>query len=100
MTFPHALDVFAFLKYPWGAVQKVFVYEMLEKIVSLYYQTNDSAKNPADPSSGGKGDAYNTDSDWVTKMIHAIAAAGFFNTQRMVVQYLHNAYRLGQAPVQ
>jgi hypothetical protein len=23
----------------------------------------------------------------------------FFNTQRMVAQYLHNAYRLGQAPI-
>ena len=50
------------------------LYEMLEKIVSLYYQTNN------------KG-AGNADSDWVTKMIHAIAAAGFFNTQRMVEEY-------------
>jgi starch phosphorylase len=31
-------------------------------------------------------------------MRHAIALNGaFFNTQRMVAQYLHNAYRLGQA---
>jgi starch phosphorylase len=31
-------------------------------------------------------------------MRHAIALNGaFFNTQRMVVQYLHDAYRLGQA---
>ena len=50
------------------------LYEMLEKIISLYYQTND------------KG-AGNADSDWVTKMIHAVAAAGFFNTQRMVEEY-------------
>ena len=34
-------------------------------------------------------------------MRHAIALNGaFFNTQRMVAQYLHDAYRLGQAPVQ
>jgi len=34
-------------------------------------------------------------------MRHAIALNGaFFNTQRMVAQYLQNAYRLGQAPVQ
>jgi len=32
-------------------------------------------------------------------MRHAIALNGaFFNTQRMVAQYLHNAYRLGPAP--
>ena len=70
------------------------LYEMLEKIVSLYYETNKSAKNPADPrqneggraSSGGKG-AKNAGSDWVTKMIHCIASAGFFNTQRMVEEY-------------
>jgi starch phosphorylase len=30
-------------------------------------------------------------------MRHAIALNGaFFNTQRMVAQYLHDAYRLGQ----
>jgi starch phosphorylase len=34
-------------------------------------------------------------------MRHAIALNGaFFNTQRMVAQYLHDAYRLGQASVQ
>jgi starch phosphorylase len=34
-------------------------------------------------------------------MRHAIALNGaFFNTQRMVSQYLHDAYRLGQAPAQ
>lgn len=34
-------------------------------------------------------------------MRHTIALNGaFFNTQRMVAQYLHDAYRLGQAPVQ
>ena len=33
-------------------------------------------------------------------MRHAIALNGaFFNTQRMVSQYLHDAYRLGQAPM-
>ncbi|TMQ30210.1 MAG: alpha-glucan family phosphorylase [Nitrospirae bacterium] len=33
-------------------------------------------------------------------MRHAIALNGaFFNTQRMVAQYLHDAYRLGQAPM-
>ena len=50
------------------------LYEMLEKIVSLYYQTDRKGQE-------------NVDSDWVTKMIHAIAAAGFFNTHRMVEEY-------------
>jgi glycogen phosphorylase len=35
---------------------------------------------------------------FVEMMRHAVALNGaFFNTQRMVAQYLHNAYRLGQA---
>ena len=50
------------------------LYEMLEKIVGLYYDTN---KNGIlDPSS-----------DWLTKMSHAISAGGFFNTDRMVSDY-------------
>jgi glycogen phosphorylase len=37
---------------------------------------------------------------FVEIMRHAIALNGaFFNTQRMVAQYLHDAYRLGQAPM-
>ena len=50
------------------------LYEMLEKVVTLYYQTN------------RKG-IPDVQSDWVTKMIHAIAAAGFFSTGRMVSEY-------------
>ena len=44
---------------------------------------------------------YKNQERFVEIMRHAIALNGaFFNTQRMVAQYLHNAYRLGQAPVQ
>ncbi len=50
------------------------LYEMLEKIVALYYETN-------------KNSALNASSDWITKMIYCIAAAGFFNTDRMVRDY-------------
>lgn len=50
------------------------LYEILEKIVALYYETNQ------------KG-LLNENSDWLTKMIHAIAAASFFNTDRMVEEY-------------
>ena len=50
------------------------LYEILEKVLALYYQTNRSGH-------------LNADSDWLTKMIYAIASAGFFNTGRMVEEY-------------
>jgi starch phosphorylase len=41
---------------------------------------------------------YKEHERFVEMMRHTIAVNGaFFNTQRMVAQYLHNAYRLGQA---
>jgi glycogen phosphorylase len=44
---------------------------------------------------------YTDREGFIEIMRHAIALNGaFFNTQRMVSQYLHDAYRLGQAPVQ
>ena len=55
------------------------LYEMLEKVVMLYYQTN------------SKGN-LNPDSDWVTKMIHAISEGGYFNTDRMVGEYQKNIW--------
>jgi starch phosphorylase len=43
---------------------------------------------------------YKDREHFVEIMRHTIALNGaFFNTQRMVAQYLHNAYRLGQAPL-
>ena len=43
---------------------------------------------------------YKEHDRFVEIMRHAIALNGaFFNTQRMVAQYLHNAYRLGAAPM-
>ncbi len=50
------------------------LYDMLEKVMALYYQTNQRG-------------VVRADSDWITKMIHAIASAGFFNTGRMVGEY-------------
>lgn len=50
------------------------LYDMLERIVKLYYETNQKGR-------------LNPDSDWLTKMAHAIAAASFFNTDRMVEEY-------------
>jgi starch phosphorylase len=44
---------------------------------------------------------YKEQEHFIEIMRHAIALNGaFFNTQRMVAQYLHDAYRLGQAPSQ
>lgn len=50
------------------------LYETLEKVIELYYQTN------------AKG-VPNYSSDWITKMTYAIASGGFFNTDRMVKEY-------------
>ena len=57
------------------------LYEMLEKVVALYYQTNAQGK-------------LNSDSDWITKMIHAVREAGFFNTERMVEEYQQKIWGL------
>ena len=50
------------------------LYEMLERVVKLYYQT--APGGTLDPSS-----------DWLTKMAHAVSEAGFFSTGRMVSEY-------------
>lgn len=50
------------------------LYGMLKKVVELYYRTE------------SRGELDIT-SDWLTKMVHAIAAAGYFNTHRMVREY-------------
>jgi len=56
----------------WDDAQAL--YQMLEQVTALYYQTNNKGKP-------------NPDSDWITKMIHSISEAGFFNTDRMVAEY-------------
>lgn len=50
------------------------LYGMLEQVLKLYYDTN------------RKG-VLNAQSDWLSKMTHCIAEAGFFNTDRMVAEY-------------
>lgn len=50
------------------------LYEMLEKVMKLYYETD-------------KKEGAVLSSDWITKMVHCIASAGFFNTDRMVAEY-------------
>jgi starch phosphorylase len=50
------------------------LYDRLEESLALYYQTN-------------RNGSLSADSPWVTKMIRAIATAGFFNTHRMVAEY-------------
>ena len=50
------------------------LYQTLEKIMALYYQTNNKGQ-------------VNPGSEWVTKMICAISEASFFNTDRMVAEY-------------
>jgi starch phosphorylase len=50
------------------------LYETLETAARRYYETV-------------KADSVTLDSEWIDKMIHAIAEAGFFNTDRMVEEY-------------
>ncbi len=57
------------------------LYEMLGKVVRLYYETNAEGK-------------LNPSSDWLTKMTYAIAAASFFNTDRMVSEYQKNIWQV------
>ncbi len=57
------------------------LYQMLERVIELYYQTN------------FKG-TLNASSDWITKMIHAVSEAGFFNTHRMVEEYRSKIWKL------
>ncbi|HTL71041.1 MAG TPA: alpha-glucan family phosphorylase [Candidatus Eisenbacteria bacterium] len=56
------------------------LYETLEGVVDLYYRTVGNGQ--PDPSS-----------DWVTKMAHAVAAAAFFSTHRMVGEYEKKIWR-------
>ena len=50
------------------------LYAMMENAAKLYYATN-------------LKEGVNFDSDWITKMVHCISEAGFFNTDRMVQEY-------------
>ncbi len=60
------------------------LYDTLEKAVVLYYDTN-------------RKEGLNASSDWITKMIHAIGAGGFFNTDRMVAEYEKKIWETGAA---
>ena len=57
------------------------LYEMLEKVITLYYKTN--KKGEPDLSS-----------EWLDKMAHAVAAGSFFNTGRMVADYEKKIWQL------
>jgi len=50
------------------------LYEALEKIMALYYQTNQNGM-------------IKTQSAWIDKMMNCIRRSAFFNTQRMVEEY-------------
>ncbi len=50
------------------------LYDILESVITLYYQTNQQG-------------VLHANSDWITKMIYSIAASAFFSTDRMVSEY-------------
>ena len=68
------------------------LYDMLEQVMTLYYRTNLAVKTPVEPASGKPG--ARTDSEWITKMIAAVTAAGFFNTDRMVAEYSQKIWNI------
>jgi glucan phosphorylase len=55
-------------------VEMDLLYETLEKVIPLYYQTYKDGK-------------VNVESPWIDKMIHCVAQSAFFNTDRMVREY-------------
>ena len=57
------------------------LYEALDPAVRLYYETN------------VRGEP-NASSDWITRMIYAIAAAGYFNTDRMLGEYQKDIWHI------
>ena len=57
------------------------LYEMLEKVITLYYQTNQKGVV-----------SYN--SEWISKMIDAIGEASFFSTDRMVKEYAKKIWNI------
>ena len=62
------------------------LYDTLEKAVALYYDTH-------------RKDGLNASSEWLTKMIHAIEAGSFFNTDRMVADYEKRIWESAAAPI-
>ena len=59
----------------------VKLYNVLEEMVKLYYQTNQQ----------GRADI---DSAWIDMMINCIATSSYFNTYRMLDQYRHDIWRV------
>jgi len=57
------------------------LYSCLEELVPLYYELASGRTQPAD-------------SAWIERMINCLAAAGYFNTQRMVGEYNRKIWNL------
>ncbi len=60
------------------------LYKTLDQVVGLYYKTN-------------RGGEVDISSPWITKMINAIGQAGYFNTNRMVQDYMKNIWQIDSA---
>ncbi len=60
------------------------LYEALEKVAQLYYSVN-------------KNGEIDLNSVWVDKMINAVSMAGYFNTNRMVLDYLNKIWQIDKA---
>ena len=60
------------------------LYDTLEQVVQLYYSTN-------------KAGNVDVNSPWIDKMINAVCEASFFNTYRMVYDYLNRIWEVDKA---
>ncbi len=60
------------------------LYQALEEVVGLYYSTN-------------KGGEVDLSSPWIDKMVNAISQASYFNTYRMVNDYLNKIWEVDRA---
>ncbi len=62
------------------------LYVALEEVIDLYYQTNREGE-------------VNINSPWIDKMINAVAQASYFNTYRMVYDYLNKIWEVEKVSV-
>ncbi len=60
------------------------LYDTLEQVVQLYYSTNKTGN-------------VDVNSPWIDKMINAVCEASFFNTYRMVYDYLNRIWEVDKA---
>ena len=57
------------------------LYAVLREVTKLYYQTN-------------REGTVDVQSPWIDKMIHCVGCSAFFNTQRMMQEYIKEMWQM------